>query len=119
METGSLFEEPPGFDRQRLRARLATLANQNIFIGTSSWKYEGWLGSIYSEQRYQTRGRLSKKKFEDSCLTEYAATFPTVCGDFAFYQFPSEQYWAKLFDATPENFVFGFKAPEESGQLLR
>jgi hypothetical protein len=47
-------------------------------------------------------------------LTEYAATFPTVCGDFAFYQFPSEQYWAKLFDATPSDFLLGLKAPEDT-----
>jgi hypothetical protein len=26
------------------------------------WKYEGRLGSIYSGERYPTRGRLSKKK---------------------------------------------------------
>jgi uncharacterized protein YecE (DUF72 family) len=38
---------------------------------------------------------------------------PTVYGDLTFYQFPSEQYSAKLFDAVPENFVFGFKVPEE------
>jgi uncharacterized protein YecE (DUF72 family) len=43
----------------------------------------------------------------------YAKTFPTVCGDLTFYQFPSEQYWAKLFDATPKHFIFGFKVPED------
>jgi uncharacterized protein YecE (DUF72 family) len=92
----------------RLAPKLKRLAEQDIYFGTSSWKYEGWLGSIYTPGRYETRGRLSKKKFEDTCLTEYAQTFPTVCGDFAFYQFPSASYWAKLFDATPADFTFGF-----------
>jgi uncharacterized protein YecE (DUF72 family) len=113
VETASLFEEPAGFDRQRLRDRLAGLARQNIFIGTSSWKYEGWFGQIYSRQRYLTRGRFSQKRFQDECLSEYAETFPVVCGDFSFYQFPSESYWRKLFGSAPATLQFAFKAPEE------
>jgi uncharacterized protein YecE (DUF72 family) len=113
VETASLFEEPSGFDRQRLRDRLAGLARQNIFIGTSSWKYEGWFGQIYSRQRYLTRGRFSQKRFQDECLSEYAETFPVVCGDFSFYQFPSESYWRKLFGSAPATLQFAFKAPEE------
>ena len=97
----------------RLAPALRSLADRGVYFGTSSWKYDGWLGSIYSQDRYMTRGKLSNAKFEENCLTEYAETFPTVCGDLTFYQFPSEQYWAKLFDAVPENFVFGFKVPED------
>jgi len=59
------------------------------------------------------RGRFSKKLFEDSCLTEYATVFPTVCGDFAFYQFPSDALWSKLFRQTPPSFRWGLKAPEQ------
>ena len=114
--TMSLFAEseddlPP--QAQRLSPKLHQLAEKGIYIGTSSWKYEGWLGSIYSEQHYLTRGKYSKKKFEESCLTEYARTFPTVCGDFAFYQFPTAEYWERLFRQTPRDFVFGFKVPED------
>ena len=64
-------------------------------------------------QRYVTRGKFSQSKFEAECLAEYAATFPIVCGDFAFYQFPSPDYWKRLFDQTPASFLFGFKVPEE------
>jgi uncharacterized protein YecE (DUF72 family) len=106
------FDEGPPPQAARLAPRLRDLADRGIYFGTSSWKYEGWLGSIYSESRYQTRGKLSKKKFDDNCLAEYAETFPTCCGDFAFYQFPSPDYWAKLFGATPANFIFGLKVPE-------
>jgi len=113
LETASLFEEPQRFDRQRLSGRLSALAAQNIFIGTSSWKYEGWLGQIYSRQRYQTRGRFSQKRFADECLAEYAETFPIVCGDFSFYQFPSPDYWRKLFGSAPAALRFAFKAPED------
>ncbi len=98
---------------KRLAPKLKALARQGLYWGTSSWKYEGWIGSIYREARYQTRGKLSKKKFETECLSEYAETFPTVCGDFAFYQFPSSDYWKDLFAQTPSDFVFGFKVPED------
>lgn len=111
----SLFadEDEAGFDRTRLAGRLDALARSGIYIGGSSWKYEGWLGQVYTESRYLVRGRFSKRMFEDECLMEYCETFPTVCGDFAFYQFPSEEFWARLFRKVPETFQFGFKIPEQ------
>jgi uncharacterized protein YecE (DUF72 family) len=108
----SLFEEPSTFDRAGLAAGLRDLAARGILIGGSSWKYEGWLGQIYTESRYSTRGRFSKRLFDDNCLAEYAETFPAVCGDFAFYQFPSEEFWRRLFNLVPEKFQFAFKVPE-------
>ena len=110
---GPLFDEPGSFDRDGLAERLRGLASQNIFIGGSSWKYEGWLGQIYSRERYLTRGRFSRKVFEAECLREYAETFPTVCGDFAFYQFPSDEFWKRLFAHVPAAFRFAFKVPEQ------
>src|SRR5262249_2872544 len=94
----SLFEadEPPA-QAARLRPALRALADQGVFLGTSSWKYEGWIGSIYTSQRYETRRKFSHKRFEANCLREYAETFPIVCGDFSFYQFPTADYWSELF----------------------
>lgn len=109
----TLFDEPSSFDRDVLSARLKQLALRNIYIGGSSWKYEGWLGQIYSRANYLSRGRFSQKLFNDTCLKEYAQTFPTVCGDFAFYQFPSEEFWRRLFLQTPAGFRFVFKVPEQ------
>jgi uncharacterized protein YecE (DUF72 family) len=106
-----LFDQKPAW-RAQLANRLHDLAAQGIFLGTSSWKYEGWLGSIYTPQRYETRGKFSKKKFDDSCLAEYAEVFPAVGGDFSFYQFPSEAYWHRLFSSAPHTLQFGMKAPE-------
>jgi uncharacterized protein YecE (DUF72 family) len=110
---GGLFDEPGSFDRDGLAGRLHTLAAQNVYIGGSSWKYEGWLGQIYSRERYLSRGRFSRQAFEAECLREYAETFPTVCGDFAFYQFPSEEFWRRLFARVPASFRFAFKVPEQ------
>ena len=71
------------------------------------------MDQIYSRERYLTRGRLSRKRFEAECLREYAETFPTVCGDFTFYQFPDPVFWGKLFEAVPPQFQFAFKVPEQ------
>jgi hypothetical protein len=86
---------------------------RQLFVGASSWKYEGWLNRIYSPERYLTKGRFSSKRFEQECLIEYAETFSIVCGDFAFYQFPTPAFWKKLFDQVPAPFQFAFKVPEE------
>ncbi len=110
---GPLFQEPGGFDRDGLASRLRALAAERIYVGGSSWKYEGWLGQIYSRERYLSRGKFSHKLFEAECLREYAETFPAVCGDFAFYQFPTEEFWRKLFALTPPHFRFAFKVPEQ------
>jgi uncharacterized protein YecE (DUF72 family) len=109
---GSLFEDPGAFDRAGLSARLNALAGEHIYIGGSSWKYDGWLGQVYSHERYCARGRFSRKRFEAECLREYCETFPTVCGDFAFYQFPNDDFWRTLFSQVPEGFHFAFKVPE-------
>lgn len=107
---GSGEPRPAPFDT--LAARTRDWAARGVFIGTSSWKYEGWIGQVYSRDRYTTRGRFSKPRFERECLAEYAETFPTVCSDFAFYAFYSAPYWERLFAQVPATFQFGFKAPE-------
>jgi uncharacterized protein YecE (DUF72 family) len=109
----SLFDEPASFDRAGLARRFRSFAEESIWIGTSSWKYEGWLGQIYSRERYVTRGKFSKARFEAECLAEFAETFPAVCGDFSFYQFPSPDFWRKLFTGAPPSLKFGLKVPEE------
>jgi uncharacterized protein YecE (DUF72 family) len=112
---GSLFDdddEPLRPQAARLAPKLRTLADRGVYLGTSSWKYPGWLRSIYTPERYESRGKFSQKKFEAECLAEYARTFRTVGGDFSFYQFPSPDYWARLFDRSPESLTFGLKVPE-------
>lgn len=113
MSSTPLFDERPAFDRRRLAERLRRLAAEGIFIGTSSWKYEGWLGQIYTRERYLVRGAFSQRRFQAECLAEYAETFPVVGGDFSFYQFPSESYWRRLFASVPGNLHFGLKVPEQ------
>jgi uncharacterized protein YecE (DUF72 family) len=109
----TLFDEPSSFDRDALAERLRRLAAEGIYIGGSSWKYEGWIGQVYTRANYLARGRFSRQLFASTCLKEYARTFPTVCGDFAFYQFPTPEFWARLFALAPDGFRFAFKVPEQ------
>lgn len=113
MSTLPLFEEPQSELKLKLRRKLAELAGDHLYIGTSSWKYPGWLGQVYTPDRYTTRGRFSKKKFEAECLAEYGEIFPVVCGDFSFYQFPPADFWQKLFTGIPKGLRLALKVPEE------
>ncbi len=100
------------FDRTRDGALLRDLTGHGVYIGTSSWKYPGWSGQLYTHERYLTRGAFSNAKFEASCLSEYAEVFPTVCVDAAYYRFPSERYLRSLTDRTPPGFLFALKATD-------
>jgi uncharacterized protein YecE (DUF72 family) len=93
-------------------ARLARLASQGIFVGTSSWKYPGWLGQLYSPERYEYRGKIAKSRFEKSCLDEYAEVFPSVCVDASFYRFPDGGYLQGLAEQVPDGFRFSHKVTD-------
>jgi uncharacterized protein YecE (DUF72 family) len=99
--------------RELSRATHALAQDSALYLGTSSWKYEGWLGQIYDEQRYLTRGKLSQKRFETECLGEYAEIFPSVCVDAGYYRFPSEKYLANLCAQVPDGFRLCFKVTDE------
>jgi hypothetical protein len=51
------------FDRQALAEQAADLAIQGVYIGTSSWKYPGWCGTLYDRARYEYRGKFTEKTF--------------------------------------------------------
>jgi hypothetical protein len=60
---------------------LRAVADRKTYFGTSSWKYDGWFGCIYSQDSYLARDKLSNAKFEQECHSEYAEVFTTVRGD--------------------------------------
>jgi uncharacterized protein YecE (DUF72 family) len=106
-------QQVAGVPLQEFSARLRALAAESLYFGASSWKYPGWLGLIYSEQRYRGRRGFSQKTFDATCLSEYAGVFPIVGGDFSFYRFYGEPYWRRLFGQTPADFQFVLKVPQE------
>lgn len=106
------------FPIDHLRTRLAELAKEGIYVGTSSWKYEGWLGLVYSPEKYMryfkaAAPKLSKDRFQRTCLTEYAQTFKTVCLDAGFYQFPSPRMLEGYFSQLPADFKLSMKVTED------
>ena len=107
------------FPREQLAERVAALAKDGIYVGTSSWKYEGWLGLIYSHEKYlryfknNNPPRLQKERFERTCLAEYAQTFKTVCADATYYQFPSTKLLDSYFAQVPDDFRMSFKVTKD------
>ena len=101
------------FEREQMKLKVTELAATGVFIGTSSWKYQGWLNQLYTPARYEYRGKVATTQFERSCLAEYAEVFKTVCVDSAYYTFPNEKYLDGLAAQVPSDFQFGFKVTDE------
>jgi uncharacterized protein YecE (DUF72 family) len=100
------------FDLEQTKKKVAELATQGVFVGTSSWKYDGWFGQLYTPSRYEYRGKVAKTRFERDCLREYAEVFKTVSVDAAYYDFPRREYLQRLSDTLPDDFRFGFKVTD-------
>lgn len=100
------------FDRERIKKKAAALAAKGVYIGTSSWKYEGWFDQLYTPARYEYRGKVATKRFERDCLSEYGEVFKTVCVDAAYYTFPRVEYLQGLADQVPDDFRFGLKVTD-------
>lgn len=101
------------FERKTTGEKLAALASDGVFIGTSSWKYAGWRGRLYDEARYVWRGKFAETRFDRNCLTEYAEVFHAVGVDSTFYAFPSQKSLEGLASQVSADFQFGFKVTEE------
>ena len=91
---------------ERNRNRLRRWASKGILFGTSSWKYPGWKGVIYN-RRYP-----SKRALEQECLAEYSELFPTVCADFALYDFPRSEKMQIMHDQTSNDFRISLKVTD-------
>jgi uncharacterized protein YecE (DUF72 family) len=100
------------FDREQIKNKMSRLAASGVFVGTSSWKYLGWMNQLYTPARYEYRGKVAKSRFERDCLKEYAEVFKTVCVDAAYYDFPRREYLQKLANIVPDDFRFGFKVTD-------
>lgn len=111
------MNEPPltaaSWDREGVRHRLAALASRGVFLGTSSWKYPGWLGQLYDRDRYVYRGRFAESRFERLCLAEYAEVFHTVGVDAAYYQFPTPAMISACAEQVPAGFQLSFKVTDD------
>ncbi len=104
-----LFGDEPGGGSEyarRNRDRIRRWASKGIYFGTSSWKYPGWKGLIYN------REYPSKKAFNAESIGEYSTLFPTVCADFALYDFPRPEAMQVIHDATTDDFQLSLKVTD-------
>ncbi|MGA9115762.1 MAG: DUF72 domain-containing protein [Bacteroidota bacterium] len=90
----------------RNRERIRRWAGRGVLFGSSSWKYPGWKGSIY------TRSYPSREAFNAGCLAEYAEIFPTVCADFALYDFPDASAMRAIRAQSPDHFRLSLKVTD-------
>lgn len=74
------------------------LAAEGIYLGTSSWKYRGWEGTIYQG------GYATEAQFQRASLREYTALLPCVGVDFTYYAWPAADMMSYLVESTPESF---------------
>lgn len=101
------------FSHERDVPRLRELAAKGIYLGTSSWIYEGWLGTLYQEPYLDKRGKkFSKTAFSEECLAEHSRIFPTVCFDGAYYNYPSTKQLEKFKSRIAEGSCMAFKATQ-------
>jgi uncharacterized protein YecE (DUF72 family) len=75
------------------------MAKQPIYIGTSGWHYEHWLGPFYPEE-------LSS----DQWLSYYAGRFHSVEINNTFYQLPDKETFTTWRERVPADFIFSVKA---------
>jgi uncharacterized protein YecE (DUF72 family) len=75
------------------------MAKGHIYIGTSGWHYQHWIGTYYP----------SKTKPSEQ-LSLYVKDFSTVELNNPFYRLPSRQTFANWRRSVPENFLFSVKA---------
>lgn len=81
-------------------------------MGTASWRFLGWCGILYDEDKYLWGRNFSKKRFDERCLEEYAAFFPTVEVDSTYYSLPKIRILEGLASLVPPDFLFSFKVPD-------
>lgn len=91
---------------EKNKPRIRRWASRGIYFGSSSWKYPGWQGQVY------TRHYRSKKAFAEHCLAEYSELFPTVCADFALYDFPDPDTMKLIHDQTTDDFKVSLKVTD-------
>jgi uncharacterized protein YecE (DUF72 family) len=106
------------FERERDAPKLARLAQQNVWIGTSSYKYQGWLGSVYKDEQLYAGARkpFVKSKFEENCLREFSLLYHSVCYDGGYYRIPTTESLEKMAASVPDDFQIAIKVTDSITQ---
>ena len=74
----------------------------NLYLGTSSWSAESWVGPFYPTG-------TAPREF----LSVYASHYNTVEIDSTYYRIPSRKLVQGWYDRTPPGFIFAAKFPQD------
>lgn len=75
------------------------MAKRSIYIGTSGWHYQHWLGPFYP-----------KELSSDQWLSYYAGRLHSVEINNTFYQLPDRETFTTWRETVPADFIFSVKA---------
>ena len=94
------------------KPKLDALAKRDIWIGTSSWNYEGWVGQVYCGDYSGARKDFVASKFRERTLEDLAKVFPTTCFDGAYWRFPTLEQLQKFRAQLTPHFRMAMKATD-------
>jgi len=95
-----LFAKPTDAATPPLR-RHAAPTGLPLYLGTSSWSFDDWRGTIYPSEAKST-----------DYLTHYAKRFMAVEIDMTFYRIPTASTVERWHQNTPDGFRFAAKIPQ-------
>ncbi|HXH13777.1 MAG TPA: DUF72 domain-containing protein [Alphaproteobacteria bacterium] len=95
-----LFADPPSAQR-RPTPHPQPPQGLPLYIGTSSWSFDDWRGSLYPADAKPA-----------DYLTYYAQHFPVVEIDTTFYRIPTPSMVDAWYRRTPDGFRFAAKIPQ-------
>ena len=97
-----------------LAPKLRSLADRGVYIGTSSWKYEGWLGDIYTgSQVRDARQVLAERSSRRRAWPNTPRRFPSSAATSASTSSRAIRSGRSCSRRRPAGLRFGFKVPED------
>jgi uncharacterized protein YecE (DUF72 family) len=96
-----LFADAPKVEVPSTPAPLTPPAGLPLYLGTSSWSFDDWRGSVYPREA----------KAADY-LAYYAQRFRAVEIDMTFYRIPTPSMVESWYQKTPADFRFAAKIPQ-------
>jgi hypothetical protein len=98
------------FQREKIKPKLAALADKGVYVGTSSWKYQGWLNKMPNAVWSLLGGFTSVLSTLKSGLTEpipptRMACQSTLCIEENNFYFGSGPFFSTQSPRSPRSFV--------------
>ena len=111
---GPLFDEPGGFDRDGLAARLRALAARRYLHRRQFLEIRRLArADLHARALPFARPLLAQGCSRPSACANTPRRFPRSAAISPSTSSPAPEFWSKLFRQTPEGFRFAFKVPEQ------